>query len=66
MPYTYVDNRLINIFERKVLRTIYGPVYNSDIQVWEKRSNKQLKQLYGKGNIIQFIEGVRENWTSNV
>jgi len=33
------DENKLNIFEKKVLRKIYGPVYNPDIQVWE-RSNK--------------------------
>lgn len=35
------------------------PVYNCEIQVWERRLNEQLKQLYGKGSKIQFIKDAR-------
>lgn len=28
------DENRLNIFERKVLRKMYGPVYNPDTQVW--------------------------------
>jgi len=41
------ENKL-NIFERKVLRKIYGPMYNLDTQVWVRRLNEQVKQLYKK------------------
>ncbi|XP_025415570.1 uncharacterized protein LOC112687196 [Sipha flava] len=60
------DEDKLNIFERKVLRKIYGPVYNPDTQVWERRSNEQIKQLYGKGNIVQFVKGTRLEWAGHV
>lgn len=34
------DKNRLNIFERKVLRRIYGPMYNSDTQGWEGRTNE--------------------------
>jgi len=42
------DERRLNIFERKVLIKMYGSVFNPDTQVWERRSNEHMKQLYGK------------------
>jgi len=60
------DENKLNIFERKVLRKIYGPVYNPDTQVWERRSNEQIQQLYGKGNIVQFIKDTRLEWAGHV
>jgi hypothetical protein len=60
------DENKLNIFERKVLRKIYGPVYNPDTQVWERRSNEQIQQLYGKGNIVQFVKGTRLEWAGHV
>ncbi|KAL4125800.1 hypothetical protein QTP88_010040 [Uroleucon formosanum] len=60
------DENKLNIFERKVLRKIYGPVYNPDTQVWERRSNEQIQQLYGKGNIVQFVKGTRMEWAGHV
>uniref|UniRef100_A0A2S2PNF4 Uncharacterized protein n=1 Tax=Schizaphis graminum TaxID=13262 RepID=A0A2S2PNF4_SCHGA len=40
------DENKLSIFERKVLRKMYGLVYNPDTQVWERRSNEQINQLY--------------------
>jgi hypothetical protein len=60
------DENKLSIFERKVLRKIYGLVYNPDNQVWERRSNEQIQQLYGKGNIVQFIRGTRLEWAGHV
>jgi len=44
---------------------MYGPVYNPDTQVWEGRSNKQIKQLHGKGSITQFVKGTRLEWAGH-
>lgn len=34
--------------------------------MWERRSNEQIQQLYGKGNIVQFIKGTRLEWAGHV
>jgi len=60
------DENKLNIFERMVIRRIYGPVYNSDIRVWERRSNEQVQQLYGKGNIVRFAKSTRLEWAGHV
>lgn len=51
------DGNKLNVFERKVLSKIYGPVHNHDTQVWERRSNEQRRLLYGKRNMGQFKKG---------
>jgi len=33
-------NRKLAVWERKILRNIFGPVYNSDLRVYEKRYNE--------------------------
>jgi len=40
-----------------VLRKIDGSIYNPNTQVWERRSNDQVQQLYEKGSIVQFVKG---------
>lgn len=60
------DEKRLNIFERKELRKIYGPVHNPDTQVWKRRSNEQVQQLYGKGSTIQFVKGARLEWAGHV
>jgi len=34
--------------------------------VWERRSNEQIKQLYGKGSITQFVKATRLEWSGHV
>lgn len=45
---TVGNEKILNIFARKVSRKLYGPVYNLDMHVWEPRTFKQLKQLFKK------------------
>jgi len=45
---------------------MYGPVYNPDTQVWERRSNEQVQKLYEKGSIVQFVKGARLEWAGYV
>jgi hypothetical protein len=40
------DNRKLAIWERKILRNIYGPVYNDNLGIYEKRHNEELYDLY--------------------
>lgn len=48
-----VSRRLIT-FDRKVLRTIYGPTFNPAIQAYERRSNENIKSLYNRPDILSF------------
>jgi len=59
------DENKLNIFERKVLRKMYGSVYNPVTQMWERRSNVQVQQLYGIGSIVQFVKGARLEWAGH-
>jgi len=36
----------------------YGPVFNTEKQQWELRSNTQQENLYKKENIVQFIKSI--------
>lgn len=39
-------------FERKILRRIHGPVFNTEIQQWELRSNTHLENSCKNENIV--------------
>jgi len=54
------------IFERKVLRKIFGPVYNPDLRTFERRKNENLYQLYGKPTILTFIRTKRMEWFGHI
>jgi len=53
------DSRRLITFERKVLRTIYGPIFNPETQTYERRSNENVKYLYNKPDILYFIRKKR-------
>jgi len=41
--------------ERKILRRIYGPMFNVDLRVFERRTNEDLQRLYNKPNICKLL-----------
>ncbi|XP_050444050.1 uncharacterized protein LOC126847716 [Adelges cooleyi] len=59
------DEEKLRRFERKILRRIQGPVFNTETQQWELRSNAQLENLYKKENIEQFIKSIRMQWAGH-
>ncbi|CAH1721690.1 unnamed protein product [Aphis gossypii] len=60
------DDEKLRLFERKILRKIYGPVFNNAEQKWEIRTNTQLHQLYKREDVVQFIKGTRIEWAGHV
>ena len=44
----------LRVFERKVLRRIYGPTEESD-GTWRIKSNDELNRLTGNKNIINYF-----------
>ena len=58
------DINRLNIFERKILRGIFGPVkVNNE---WRIRYNHELYQLYKEPNIIEFIKINRLRWAGHL
>jgi hypothetical protein len=49
------DKENLKRFERKI-------VFNTKTQQWKLRSKAQLKNLYKKENIMQFIKSIRMKW----
>jgi len=55
----------LRVFERKVLRRIYGPIKESD-GTWRIKSNEGLNRLIGNKNIINYIKAQRLAWFGHV
>jgi len=55
----------LRVFERKVLRRIYGPTKESD-GTWRIKSNDELNRLIGNRNIINYIKAQRLAWFGHV
>ena len=58
------QNRLL-IFERRVLRKIYGPTQDND-GTWRIKTNEELEILIKKETIVRFIKSQRLRWAAHV
>jgi hypothetical protein len=56
---------IITVFERKVLRRIYGPTKESD-GTWWINSNEELNKLIGNQYIVNYIKAQRLAWVGHV
>lgn len=61
---TQKDENYLRIFERKILRAIFGAVFESD--VWRRRYNHELDVLYNEPDIVRFIKINRLRWFGHV
>lgn len=60
-----IEERL-RTFERKVLRKIFGPVFNRTENRWEKRSKEELCQRFAKPDVVQVVKRKRLQWLGHV
>jgi hypothetical protein len=59
------DEQHLRIFERRILRKIFGPVQNEDGS-WRIRINYELNELIGNADIVRFIKSRRIAWLGHV
>jgi hypothetical protein len=62
---TASDENQLNIFERKILRKIYGPTQNADGS-WRIKTNEELRHKMKQGNIVKFIKSQGLRWATHV
>jgi len=51
---TMGEKRALAVFERKILRKIYGPVRENEL--WKSRRNDELEAIIKRENIVRFIK----------
>ena len=51
---TTEEERALAVFERKILRKIYGPVKENEL--WRTRQNDELQAIINGENIVRFIK----------
>lgn len=61
---TQEDLRKIEIWERKVLRRIFGGIKEND--EWRRRTNKELAEVYNEPNIGSVIRQSRLRWLGHL
>ncbi|XP_055371836.1 uncharacterized protein LOC129605867 [Condylostylus longicornis] len=59
------DSNLLSVFERKMLRKIYGPVRNED-GTYRIRNNNELEELIKHQTVIRYIKAQRIRWLGHV
>jgi hypothetical protein len=59
------DEQYLGIFERRILRKIFGPVQNEDGS-WRIRMNYELNKLIENADIVRFIKSRRMAWLGHV
>jgi hypothetical protein len=57
---TKKEEQALLIFERKILRRIYGPKYEDG--EWKIRTNRELEELNKGENTVKWIKGQRISW----
>ena len=61
---TSKEEQILLTFERKILRTIFGPVL--DQNRWRRRLNHEFMGLFGEPDICRFIKVNRLRWLGHV
>lgn len=63
---TQKSEELINRFERKVMRIIYGPVLDNDLNAWRPRMNHEIKQLNDDQDLVGWVKTQRIRWMGHL
>ncbi len=58
------EEKQLIVFENKILRKIFGPI-NED-NVWRKRHNYEIRELYKEPDIIAELKSRRLRWLGHI
>jgi hypothetical protein len=59
------EEHRLRVFEKRVLRKIFGPKMEEDGS-WRKLHNDELHDLYSSPNIVRVIKSRRMRWAGHV
>jgi hypothetical protein len=64
LPLSRKDKNMLRIFERRILRKIYGPIEENSI--WRSRYDHELYELYNELDITKVIKSGRLRWMGHL
>ena len=59
---TLRDERRFRVFEKWVLRRVFGPKRDEVREEWRKLHNEELSDLYSLPNIVRVVKSRRMRW----
>jgi len=60
------EERKLRVFEKMVLRRIFGPRRDDVTGKWKRLHNEELNDLYSSPNIVRVIKSRRMGWAGHV
>jgi hypothetical protein len=63
---TLKEKHRLRVFEKRVLRRIFGPKRDEVMGEWRKLHNEELRDLYYSPSITRIIKSRRMRWASHV
>jgi len=61
-PATVQIEQKLRSFENRVLSTICGPIFDTEVNRWRRRKNKELREITKVTPITSYIKGQRLQW----